>query len=125
MRDTKSLEWVAGGGGYYIQTTGCPEKCIQVCLNNISCYKNAKRLGHILFKGGIHGYVWSTKTFLSNIREPIYRKIKIGYQISKSLDIGQSSVLESDIPHCFDYISTSLCCSQINLNLKHATFIMG
>ena len=47
-------------------------------------------------KGEIHSSVWSTKTFLHDIRELRYKQIKIGYQISKILDIGQSSVLKSD-----------------------------
>ena len=44
----------------------------------------------IHWKGGIHRFVWSTKTFLYDIREPRYKQIKMGYQISKCLDIGKS-----------------------------------
>ena len=33
--------------------------------------------------GGIHSFVWSTKTFLYNIWEPRYMQTKMGYQISK------------------------------------------
>ena len=44
----------------------------------------------IHLKGGIHSFVWSTKTFLYDIREPRYKQIKMGYQISKCLNIGQS-----------------------------------
>ena len=44
----------------------------------------------INWKGGMHSFVWSTKTFLYDIRE----QIKMGYQISKCLDIGQSYCLE-------------------------------
>ena len=44
----------------------------------------------IHWKGGIPSFVWSTKTFLYDIQEPRYKQIKIGYQISKSLNIGQS-----------------------------------
>ena len=48
----------------------------------------------IHWKGGIHGFIWSTKTFLYDIREPRYKQIKMGYQISKCLNIGQSQRLE-------------------------------
>ena len=44
----------------------------------------------IHWKGGIHRFVWSTKTFLFDIREPRYKQIKMGYHISKCLNIGQS-----------------------------------
>ena len=44
----------------------------------------------IHWKGGIHSFVWSTKTFLCDIWEPRYKQNKIGYQISKCLNIGQS-----------------------------------
>ena len=59
----------------------------------------------IHLKGKIHIYVLSTKTFLYNIREPRYDQIKMGYKISKILEIGQSNVLNSDVPYCFTYIS--------------------
>ena len=36
----------------------------------------------IHWKGGIHSFVWSTKTFLYDIWEPRYKQIKMGYQIS-------------------------------------------
>ena len=55
----------------YIQ--GVPKTCIQDCLTNIS----GCDISHL--KGGIFSSVWSTKTFLCNIREPRYREIKIGY----------------------------------------------
>ena len=44
----------------------------------------------ISLKGGINSFVWSTKAFLYDIREPRYKQIKMGYQISKCLNIGQS-----------------------------------
>ena len=50
----------------------------------------------IHWKGGIHSFVWNTKTFLYDIREPRYKQIKMGYQISKCLNIGKSSVWKSD-----------------------------
>ena len=39
-------------------------------------------------------FVWSTKTFLYDIRKPRYKQIKMGYKISKCLNIGQSYCLE-------------------------------
>ena len=44
----------------------------------------------IHWKGGIHSFVWSTKTFLYAIWKSRYKQIKMGYQISKFLNIGQS-----------------------------------
>ena len=41
------------------------------------------------WKDGIPSFVWSTKTFLYDIREPRYKQIKMGYQNSKCLNIGQ------------------------------------
>ena len=46
----------------------------------------------IHWKGGIYSFVWSTKTFLCDIREPRYKQIKMEYQTSKCLDIEKSSV---------------------------------
>ena len=37
----------------------------------------------IHWKGGIHSFVWSTKTFLYDIREPRYKQIKIGFRFKK------------------------------------------
>ena len=58
-------------------------------------------------KGGIHSSDWST--FLYNIREPRYNQIKMGYHISKFLNIGQSSVLKFGVPYCFTFITAPLC----------------
>ena len=58
-------------------------------LFDFSGYKHARRLGHNSL-GGIPSFVWSTKTFLYDIREPRYKQIKMGYQNSKCLNIGQS-----------------------------------
>ena len=33
----------------------------------------------IHWKGGIHSFLWSTKTFLYDIREPRYKQIKMGF----------------------------------------------
>ena len=50
----------------------------------------------INWKGGIRSFVWSTKTFLYDIWEPIYKQIEMGYHISKCLNIEESSVWKSD-----------------------------
>ena len=50
----------------------------------------------IHWKGRIHSFVWSTKTFLYDIWEPRYKQIKIGYQISKCLNIEKFCVWKSD-----------------------------
>ena len=50
----------------------------------------------IHWKGGIHSFVWSTKTFLYDIWEPRYKQIKMGYQISKCLNIEKFCVWKSD-----------------------------
>ena len=56
------------------------------CL--ISLTKNMLEGWDIIhWKGGIHSFVWSTKTFLYDIWEPRYKQIKMGYQISKCLNI--------------------------------------
>ena len=55
----------------------------KVFPKNISGYKHARRLRLLHLKGGIGSSVWSTKTFLCNIREPRYREIKIGYHLLK------------------------------------------
>ena len=70
-------------------------------------------------KGEIHSSVWSTKTFLYDIREPRKKKIKMGYHISKFLNIGQSSFLKSDVPYCFNYIQAPLCFIEMGLNLPN------
>ena len=44
---------------------------------------------------------WSTKTFLYDIWEPRYKQIKMGYQMSKCLNIGQSQCLEICCPILF------------------------
>ena len=66
----------------------------------------------IHLKGEIHSSVWSTKTFLNIIREPKYKQIKMGYQISKVLYIGQSSSLKSDVQYCL----AALCFTEMGLN---------
>ena len=62
----------------------------------------------IHLKGEVHSSVWSTKTFLYDIRKLRYKQIKMGYQITKVLDIGQSCSLKSDVQYCLTYISAAL-----------------
>ena len=71
--------------------TGCPTKyyphgfcLISPTINMLESW-NA-----IHWKGGMQSFIWSTKTFLYDIREPRYKQIKMGYQITKCLNIGQS-----------------------------------
>ena len=47
-------------------------------------------------KGVIHSFIWSTKTFLYDIREPRYKQNNLGYQKSRDENNKQSNVLESD-----------------------------
>ena len=69
--------------------------CRSFCL--ISLVTNILGSWDIIhWKGGIHSFVWSTKTFLYDIWEPRYKQIKMGYQILKCLNIGKSSVLKYD-----------------------------
>ena len=56
-------------------------------------------------KNGICSSVWSTKTFLYDIREPRYKRNNMEYHISKFLNIEQSSVMKTDTQYCFPYIS--------------------
>ena len=70
----------------------------------------------IHLKGEVHCSVWSTKTFLYDIREPRYKEIKMGYQITKVLDIGQSSSLKSDVQFCLTYILAVLCFTEMVLS---------
>ena len=80
---------------------GCPTKYDPHGFCLIPLATNMLESWHIiLWKGGIHSFVWSPKTFLYNIREPKYQRIKMGYQISKCLNIGQFQCLE--IWYCCD-----------------------
>ena len=69
-------------------------------------------------KGKIKCSIWSTKTFLYEIREHRYKQIKIGYLISKFLNIGQSSILKYDVPYHFTYILAPSYFIEMGLNLK-------
>ena len=48
-------------------------------------------------KGGILRFIWSTKTFLYDIREPRYKQNNLGYQKSRDENNKQFNVMESDI----------------------------
>ena len=75
-------------------------------LLDFSGYKHARRWSHIAFlKGGIHSSVWSTRTFLYNIREPRYKQIRFGHQNLKKFNMGQFSVFKYDVPYCLTCIS--------------------
>ena len=77
--------------------TGCPTKHDPHGFCLISLATNMVETWDIIhWKGGIHSFVWSTKTFLYDIWEPRYKQIKMGYQISKCLNIEKSSVWKSD-----------------------------
>ena len=81
----------------FTETTGCPTKHDPHGFCLISLATNMLESWDIIhWKGGIHSFVWSTKTFLYDIREPRYKQIKMGYQISKCLNMGKSSVWKSD-----------------------------
>ena len=71
-------------------------------------------------KGGIYRSIWSTKTFLYDIREPRYKRNNMEYHISKFLNIKQSCVLKTETQNCFLYISVLPCCAELGLNLKNA-----
>ena len=43
----------------------------------------------------------------------------MGYSITKILDIGQSSLLKSDVPYSLAYTLAPLYCTEVGLNLKH------
>ena len=73
-------------------------------------------------KGDILSSVWSPNAFLYKIREPRYNQIKMGYHILKFLNIGQSSVLKSDVPFYLTYISAPLYFIEMGLNLKYASW---
>ena len=77
--------------------TGCPTKHDPHGFCLISLATNMLEIWDIIYwKGGIPSFVWSTKTFLYDIREPRYKQIKMGYQISKCLNMGKYSVWKSD-----------------------------
>ena len=70
--------------------TVCPKKEQHKALCSFRLISLATNRDIIYWKGGIHSFVWSTKTFLYDIREPRYKQIKMGYHISKCLNFGQS-----------------------------------
>ena len=50
----------------------------------------------IHLKGEIHSSVWSTKTFLYDIRELRYKQNNMRYQISRIINNDQSDIVKSD-----------------------------
>ena len=73
-----------------VQHTGRLKKTAWILLYPRNYITNMLESWDIIhWKGGIHSFVWSTKTFLYDIQEPRYKQIRIGYQISKYLNIGQ------------------------------------
>ena len=101
--------------------TGCLKKNAPLWFCLISLVRNILE-GWSIFhlKGGIHRSIWSTKTFLYDIVELRYKRNNMEYQISKFLNIEQSSVLKTDTQYCFPYISVLPCCAELGLNLKNA-----
>ena len=85
--------WNTSNCGWLLNlvTTGCPTKhdphggCLISLATNI-----VESWSIIHWKDGILSFIWSTKTFLYDIWESRYKQIKMGDQISKCLDIGQS-----------------------------------
>ena len=73
----------------------------------------------IHWKGGIDSFVWSTNTFLYDIWEPRYKQNKIGYHISKCLNIGQYKCLEIWCPILFYFDSAPLWFTEMGLNFQH------
>ena len=68
--------------------TGCLKKNAPLWSLLISLVRNMLEGWYIFhFKGGIHRSVWSTKTFLYDIRELRYKQNNMGYHISKILNI--------------------------------------
>ena len=47
-------------------------------------------------KSGIRSFIWSTKTFLYDIREPRYKENNLRYQKSRDENDKQSNVFELD-----------------------------
>ena len=79
----------------FFPSTGCLKKKVRVVFCSY-LVENGRPLACdiIHWKGGIHSFVWSAKTFLYDIQGPRYKQIKMGYQLSKYLNIGQSFCLE-------------------------------
>ena len=106
-----------------VKTTGCPTKHDphDFCLISLGTIM-LESWGIIHWKGGIHSFVWSTKTFLYDIWEPRYKQIKMGYQISKCLNIGQSQCLEIWCPILFYFNSAPLCFTEMGLIFQHVLY---
>ena len=101
-----------------VQDKGWPKKDLtkmgrSLCLVSLAT-NMLKGWDIIHWKGGIHSFVGSTKTFLYDIWEPRYEQIKMGYQISKWLNIGQSQCLKIRCPIMFYFISAPLCFTELS-----------
>ena len=94
---TVEWAWVHSSVSCLHQCTGCPKKHDPHSFCLVSLATNMLESWDIIhWKGGIHIFVWSTKTFLYNIWEPRYKQIKMEYQISKCFNIGKSTVWKLD-----------------------------
>ena len=93
-------------GNTVTEHTGCPKKNASKIVWIISPTTNMLEGWDIFnLKGGIHCSVWSTKTFLYNIREPRYEQNNMGYQISMIWNDKQSNILKSQrFIHNFSFI---------------------
>ena len=87
--------------------TGCFKKNFTLSFSLISLSIDMLEGWYIShLKGGIHSSVWSTKTFLYNIREPRYKQNDMGYKMSRIWYNQQSDYLE--IWYCQDLCIISL-----------------
>ena len=94
-----SFMFVAGGIMYiYIPLR------LQYDLCRPSCYKHEKQLGHDSFENEIHSSIWSTKTFLYEIRELSYMQNNIGYQILRIWSILYRNLILPYFMHNFSSI---------------------
>ena len=113
---TLGLRWIGGGWGvvvfrvifmwtptlgkvelglWKLCNTGCPKKHSYKIVWLMSPATNM--LWDISYlKGGTCSSVWSTKTFIYDIREPRYKQNNMGYQILRNWIDEQSNFLKSD-----------------------------
>ena len=114
------LDLVWRGSPKYWTSTGCPKKRpLWFCL--ISLVRNILESWSIFhLKSGIHRSIWSTWTFLYNIRELRCKRNNKEYHTSKFLNIEQSSVSKTDSQYFFPHISALPQCAELGLNLKNA-----
>ena len=77
--------------------TGCPKTCIQDFYLQLDGWDKSPVIG------GICRSVWSTKTFLHDIRELRYKQNKMGYQISRIHWISWNRIPPGFIPNFSSY----------------------